>query len=161
MGLSGPMTVPTRVAGMSGRIPLLCLLLAANLAGCTRAGEIGFRTGSPADDLPRWISPLLQSGLRPDWSATGSHLAYLDALVGNVYELELESGESRSLTAHFEHNGFTRARYLVSGDLLHTEVRLTELHDICVPSLLVADADNPAGERLPVHAPALRCRRQC
>ena len=130
MGLSGPMTVPTRVAGMSGRIPLLCLLLVANLVGCTRAGEVGFRTGSPVDDLPRWISILLESGLRPDWSATGRHLVYLDALVGNVYELELESGESRSLTAHFEHNGFTRARYLVSGDLL-----------LCGPGEITAGAE--------------------
>jgi hypothetical protein len=38
--------------------------------------------------------------------------------VGNVHELSLESGESRSLTAHFEHRGFTRARYLANGDLL-------------------------------------------
>jgi hypothetical protein len=70
------------------------------------------------DDLPVWISPLLPSGLRPDWSADGSHLVYLDALVGDVFELELETGESRSLTAHFPHYGFTRARYLASGDLL-------------------------------------------
>ena len=37
---------------------------------------------------------------------------------GNVYEFDLASRTSRSLTDHFEHNGFTRARYLSSGDLL-------------------------------------------
>ncbi len=61
---------------------------------------------------------MLASGLRPDWSPDGTHLAYLDALVGNVFELDLATGESRSLTAHFANNGFTRARYLANGDLL-------------------------------------------
>lgn len=70
------------------------------------------------DALPEWITPLLPSGLHPDWSADGTHLVYLDALVGDVYELEFATRESRSLTAHFEHNGFTRARYLANGDLL-------------------------------------------
>jgi hypothetical protein len=82
------------------------------------------------DDLPDWINPLLASGLRPDWSPDGTHLVYLDALVGDVYELELETGESRSLTAHFEHPGFTRARYLASGDLL-----------LCGPGGVASDAD--------------------
>ena len=97
---------------------LICLLLAPSSFGCTRAEEIGVRSGSPADELPGWIRPLLASGLRPDWSADGSHLVYLDALVGNVHELELETAKSTALTAHFEHNGFTRARYLANGDLL-------------------------------------------
>ena len=97
----------------------LCLLCSALiLMGCTRAHDLGSRTGSPADHLPEWITPLLDSGLRPDWSADGSHLVYLDALVGDVFELNLETGESRILTGHFDHSGFTRARYLASGDLL-------------------------------------------
>ena len=111
------------------RVGLVWLLLASSLVGCNRALEIGFRSGSPTDDLPGWITPLLASGLRPDWTADGSHLVYLDALVGDVHELELETGESRSLTAHFEHRGFTRARYLASGDLL-----------LCGPAAVAADA---------------------
>ena len=94
------------------------LLFSLGLAGCDSATEIGFRSGSPLDALPEWISPLLESGLRPDWSADGRRLIYLDALVGNVHELEIASGASRPLTAHFEHSGFSRARYLSSGDLL-------------------------------------------
>jgi hypothetical protein len=103
---------------MSPRVGWVWLLLASSLLGCDRAPEIGSRSGSPLDDLPPWITPLLAPGLRPDWSADGSHLLYLDALVGNVHELDLASGESRSLTGHFEHSGFTRARYLASGDVL-------------------------------------------
>jgi hypothetical protein len=111
-----------------GRGGLVWLLLVSVLFGCRRAPEIGFRSGSPIDALPAWISVLLESGIRPDWSADGSHLVYLDALVGDVHELELETGESRSLTAHFEHRGFTRARYLASGDLL-----------LCGPGGIVTD----------------------
>lgn len=94
------------------------LLLSLGLVACSRAKDVGVRDGSPLDDLPAWITPLLTSGLRPDWSADGSHLVYLDSLVGNVLELNLETGVSLSLTKHFDHNGFTRARYLANGDLL-------------------------------------------
>jgi hypothetical protein len=111
-------------------VALVCLFLAASLVGCDRAPEIGSRGGSPIDDLPVWISPLLSSGLRPDWSPDGSRIVYLDALVGDVYELELETGESRSLTTHFEHMGFTRARYLASGDLL-----------LCGPGAVASEAE--------------------
>jgi hypothetical protein len=109
---------PIRARRAAARAGLLCLLLAASFIGCTRAEDLGIRSGSPADDLPPWISLLLESGLRPDWSADGARLVYLDALVGNVHELELETGETRALTGHFPHNGFTRARYLANGDLL-------------------------------------------
>jgi hypothetical protein len=97
----------------------ICLfLLSCSLVACNRAENTGFRDGSPLDELPAWITPLLETGLRPDWSADGSHLVYLDALVGNVHELELATGESKNLTGQFKHHGFTRARYLHSGDLL-------------------------------------------
>ncbi len=56
--------------------------------------------------------------MRPDWSGDGRKLLYLDALVGDVFEFDISSGKSRALTKHFEHDGFSRARYLSSGDLL-------------------------------------------
>ena len=94
------------------------LLIAITLAACSRAKDVGVLDGSPMDDLPAWITPLLDSGVRADWSADGRYLVYLDGLVGNVLELNLETGTSQNLTSHFEHSGFTRARYLASGDLL-------------------------------------------
>lgn len=51
---------------VASRVLLVWLLLASSLVGCNPAPEIGFRSGSPLDDLPEWISPLLASGLRPD-----------------------------------------------------------------------------------------------
>jgi hypothetical protein len=98
----------------------LCLTLffAAFLAGCDRAGPMGFRSGSPLGDLPPWITSLQDFGVRPDWSGDSARLVYLDALVGNVFEVELATGSRRSLTEHFPHHGFTRARYLANGALL-------------------------------------------
>jgi len=114
------MTAPENGRGKRGGIWVVffCLVFSSNSIGCDRAGELGFRAGSPAEHLPDWITPLLEPGLRPDWSADGTHLVYLDALVGQVHEFDFETGESRDLTSHFEHQGFSRARYLSSGDLL-------------------------------------------
>lgn len=108
---------------------LCCLLAALLLISCSSSEDVGFRKGNPLDKLPTWITPLLESGVRPDWSADGSHLVYLDSLVGNVLELNMSTGVSRNLTEHFEHNGFTRARYLSTGDLLLCGPVATEYDD--------------------------------
>ncbi|HKA15077.1 MAG TPA: hypothetical protein VKH41_08675 [Myxococcota bacterium] len=76
------------------------------------------RAGSPADALPPWISPLLDHGVRPDWSSDGKRILFLDDLVGEVFEVEVASRAVRPITKHFAHHGFTRARYLASGDIL-------------------------------------------
>ena len=96
----------------------LTLLLSPLFFGCDRAGPMGFRAGSPLENLPPWISSLQDYGVRPDWSADSARVVYLDALVGNVFEVEIATGRRRSLTAHFPHHGFTRARYLANGALL-------------------------------------------
>lgn len=80
--------------------------------------EAADRTGSPADSLPPHITRLLDEGMRPDWSGDGRRLLFLDALVGDVFELDLATRAVRPLTRHFAHSGFTRARYLASGDVL-------------------------------------------
>lgn len=75
--------------------------------------------GSPLDDLPPHITLVSDFGLRPDWSPDGDRLLFLDeAPLGNAWELDLETGESRSITEHFEHRGLTRAHYLANGDVL-------------------------------------------
>jgi hypothetical protein len=95
----------------------IAALFAFALLACS-APEPAPRTGSPADALPPNITRLLEKGLRSDWSADGSHLLFLDALVGNVYELDFATRAVRPLTGHFPHAGFTRARYLANGDVL-------------------------------------------
>ncbi len=93
------------------------LIAAALLAGCADS-DIGSRSGSPLDHLPDNITLLHPEGMRADFSGDGQKLLFLDALIGNVHEIDLKSGATRPLTAHFEHAGFTRARYLANSDLL-------------------------------------------
>jgi hypothetical protein len=38
--------------------------------------------------------------------------------VGDVFEIDIETRVVRPITSHFEHSGFTRARYLANGDVL-------------------------------------------
>lgn len=110
---------PTTQTGR--RHPLAPAIVALSLAllACG-VPEVGFRDGSPLASLPEYVQPLLaiEGGVRPAFSADGSRILYLDALVGEVHELELATGISRPLTRHFAHHGFTRAHYLANGDLL-------------------------------------------
>ena len=81
--------------------------------------ERGTLEGSPLDDLPTYISVLTDFGSRPDWSPDGERLVFIDGVpLGDVLELNVATGETRKLTASFEHIGFTRAHYLPTGDLL-------------------------------------------
>jgi hypothetical protein len=96
-------------------------VLVASLAmlpcGCGPPEGVGSREGSPDAALPPHIARVLETGLRPNWSGDAKRLL-LDDLVGDVFELDLETRAVRRLTAHFAHSGFTRARYLANGDLL-------------------------------------------
>jgi hypothetical protein len=97
---------------------LIGALLLSALGGCSASDPAALLAGSPADVLPPHIVRLTEAGMRPDWSADGTRLLFLDALVGDVFELELESGGVRALTKHYPHSGYSRARYLANGDLL-------------------------------------------
>ncbi len=74
--------------------------------------------GSPVDHLPPYIKMVSGFGERPDWSHDGRYILFLDKPMGEVFELELETGIIRPKTRHFNHYGFTRAMYLANGDIL-------------------------------------------
>ena len=76
------------------------------------------KTGSPADNLPKNIRQVTFFGERPDWSHDGKRILFLSKVFGDVYELELATGQIRPCTDHFVHYGFTRALYLSNGDIL-------------------------------------------
>jgi hypothetical protein len=82
--------------------------------------EKGTRDGSPLDELPAHIELVLPFGIRPDWSPDGKALAFLDsANDGDVWTVDLATREARNLTARFDnHQGFARAHFLKTGDLL-------------------------------------------
>jgi hypothetical protein len=94
------------------------LLVALLLAACTAREPQPSHTGSPLDELPPHIQLLLDSGARADFSPDGLRIVYLEAAVGDVFELELSTRSVRKLTGHYPHAGYTRARHLASGDWL-------------------------------------------
>jgi hypothetical protein len=80
--------------------------------------QSGFINSHPADNLPSYIKLACGFGERPDWSHDGRFIIFVDKPMGEVYELELATGNIRPKTRHFNHYGFTRAMYLSNGDIL-------------------------------------------
>ena len=48
----------------------------------------------------------------------GTRLIFIEKSFGDVFEVEVTSGEQTPLTHHFFHEGFVRALYLFNGDIL-------------------------------------------
>ncbi len=57
-------------------------------------------------------------GERADWSHDGTRVLFLEKTFGDVFEVEVATGELRPLTHHYFHEGYTRALYLSNGDIL-------------------------------------------
>ena len=100
-------------------ILLTLVLLPVSLFGQDNSRtEPGSLDGSPTVDLPPYIKLVSGFGERPNWSHDGRFILFLDKPMGEVYELELATGIIRPKTRHFNHYGFTRAKYLANGDIL-------------------------------------------
>lgn len=73
---------------------------------------------SPADHLPLHITQVAWFGERADWSPDGKKILFLSKTFGDALELDLATKRVRNLTAHYPHHGYTRALYLMNGDIL-------------------------------------------
>src|SRR5439155_22140324 len=73
---------------------------------------------SPADHLPSHIIQVTRFGERADWSHDGKRILFLEKTFGNVFEIELATKIIRPVTLHYPHYGYTRALYLVDGNIL-------------------------------------------
>jgi hypothetical protein len=73
---------------------------------------------NPADRLPAHITRVSWFGERADWSSDGKRILFLSKTFGDAMEVDLETRIIRNLTAHYQHHGYTRALYLVNGDIL-------------------------------------------
>jgi hypothetical protein len=81
--------------------------------------EKGTRSGSPLDDLPGGMRVLTDFGQRPDWSSDGTSIVFLDGSpLGDVWTVDVATGDTQNLTDGLDHRGFSRAYYLSNGDLL-------------------------------------------
>lgn len=91
---------------VGGTLLLVCLVS----PGTARAQQ------GPLEGLPPHITPLTHFGERAVWSPEGRRLAFVHKTLGDVFELELASGDLRCLTCTFAHPGYLRVHYLPSGD---------------------------------------------
>src|SRR5215208_6902150 len=61
--------------------------------------EKGTLDGSPLDDLPKHITLLSDTGVRPDWSPNGKQLVILEgAPLGDVAIIDVKTGRKRTVT---------------------------------------------------------------
>ena len=70
------------------------------------------------NQFPSYIKRLNEFGERPDWSHDGKKILFVARSFGDVYEMDVESGNIRPLTHHYYHGGYLRALYLSNGDIL-------------------------------------------
>ena len=78
---------------------------------------------SPLDELPAHIKHITHFGQRADFSHDGKRILFIEKTFGDVYEVELETKTIRAMTHHYYHEGYTRALYLVNGDILLSGAR--------------------------------------
>lgn len=72
----------------------------------------------PEDMKASHLKKITSFGQRCDWSLDGKKLIFLEKTFGDVYEVEVATGELTPLTHHYFHEGYTRALYLSNGDIL-------------------------------------------
>jgi hypothetical protein len=88
-------------------------LLLTQIASVSSSAAAEDKTGrSPLDELPPHIKQVTPFGQRADWSHDGKRILFLEKTYGDVYEVELKTGELRALSHHDYHSGYTRALYL-------------------------------------------------
>ena len=93
------------------RLAVLCFISVLTLPAFAEE-RFQFRDGHPVDKLPPYIKQVSGFGERPDWSADSKRILFVEKPMGEVYELDLETGLTHPKTRHFTHYGFTRAIYL-------------------------------------------------
>jgi hypothetical protein len=123
-------TVEIRKKIMRDRLGKFALLALAGLLWAGGSGQSqGNEDNSPLDELPKYIKHVTHFGQRADWSHDGKRILFLEKTFGDVYEVELETNVVRPMTHRYYHEGYTRALYLVNGDILLSGARQFDAKD--------------------------------
>ncbi|MBC8469981.1 MAG: hypothetical protein H8D56_10965 [Planctomycetes bacterium] len=97
------------------------------MVGLISASCLGQNQGkegrSPLNELPAHIKHITHFGQRADFSHDGRRILFIEKTFGDVYEVELKTKTIRAMTHHYYHEGYTRALYLVNGDILLSGAR--------------------------------------
>jgi Tol biopolymer transport system component len=98
---------------------LICGLLLLLLSVPAQALAPSF----PTNKLPQYITRLTDFGERPDWSLDGTRILYLTESGGDVFEIDIRTGQTKPISLHYQRPqgwGYYRALYLSNGDYLLT-----------------------------------------
>ncbi|MHC4557862.1 MAG: TolB family protein, partial [Planctomycetota bacterium] len=68
-------------------------------------------------------------GQRADFSHDGKRILFIEKTFGDVYEVDLKTKIIRLMTHRYYHEGYTRALYLVNGDILLSGARQFDAND--------------------------------
>lgn len=85
----------------------------AHMSGHAKAGQ----PDHCKEPLPTGFRLLTNWGTKPQW-LSDTEIVFVSSLMGDVYSMNIRSGELHNLTGHFRHAGFTRVHPLWNGDLL-------------------------------------------
>jgi len=105
------------------------VILAGVLVADCYGGPSSKEGRSPLDELPPYMERVTHFGQRADWSHDGKRILFIEKTFGDVYEVELETDIIRPMTHHYFHEGYTRALYLVNGDILLSGARQFDARD--------------------------------
>ncbi|MDX1740998.1 MAG: hypothetical protein R3178_06880 [Rhodothermales bacterium] len=86
-------------------------------------GATAARAQFPEEHLPEYVRIVHEGGERVDWSLDGSTIAFVTKEGGSLREKNIETGEIRKLSAHYdlgEHSRYYRVMYMADGNLLAT-----------------------------------------
>lgn len=76
------------------------------------------KAADPLDNLPARTRVLTSFGERAVFSPDGRRVAFIERAYGDAFEIDLESGKMRNLTAHLPNPGFLRVHYMADGSYL-------------------------------------------
>ena len=106
---------------------LVVVLVAVALS--TPAQDSSTKEVSPIDNLPPHITRITHFGQRADWSHDGKRILFIERTFGDVFEVDVGTKVIRPMTHHYFHEGYTRALYLVNGDILLSGSRVFDAED--------------------------------
>lgn len=124
------MAITTQQTGRRG-FKRLSSLSALAVVGALGAGALFWSESAPAQgneayveiELPENIERLTYFGSRAAWAPDSKRVAFVRRGPGDVYEIDIETREIRSLTSHFPHSGFFRVHFMANGDYILTGPR--------------------------------------
>lgn len=76
------------------------------------------QNSTPLNNLPPYMTVLLDWGQRPEWSNDGKWIYFLPKAFSDVFRIDVATGKIEPVTIHYFHEGYNRVLSLPNGDLL-------------------------------------------